>query len=152
MDVSRLGRRELAGMVGGLLLVLGVLLAAYKPSEDNPNANIDGARDAQSMFDVHPILRWLLLLAAIAPFVLAWIIARGHTLSWARGEMTAVVAVAAFGLVFYNGIVDRPGDPSGEIGLQLGYWLALLGTVVMFVTSALRSSETGRPRKPPGTL
>ena len=29
--------------------------------------------------------------AALAPIILAWIIVRGHELSWARGEMTAVV-------------------------------------------------------------
>ena len=32
-------------------------------------------------FETFPILRWLLLLAAIAPLILAYIIVRGHKLS-----------------------------------------------------------------------
>ena len=34
--------------------------------------------------------------------------------------MTAVVAIAAFGLVAYAGFLDRPGEPCGAISLQLG--------------------------------
>ena len=101
-------------------------------------------------WEVHPILRWLLLAAATAPFVLAWIIVRDHTLSWARGEMTVVTSVAAFGLVAYNGFVDRPGDI--EISLRIGFFLALVATLLMVAAAATRSSESERPRKPPGTI
>lgn len=152
MDLSRLGRREFIGMLGGLLLVVGVFLKTYEARPENPNANIDGMTGTVSIWDVHPILRWLLLAAAIAPFVLAYIMARAHKLSWARGEMTAVVSVAVFGLVFYNGVIDRPGTPSGEIELEIGWYVALVGCILMFATSALRSSEGERPRKPPGTI
>ena len=152
MDLSRLGRRELLGMLGGLLLIAGVFIKCYEARPENPNANIDGMTGTVSMWDVHPILRWLLLLAAIAPFVLAYIMAGDRKLSWARGEMTAVVAVAAFGLVFYNGIIDRPGTPSGEIELEIGWYFAAAGALLMFATAALRSSEGERPRKPPGTI
>jgi hypothetical protein len=152
MDLSRLQRNEWMGMLGGLLLVVGIFVKAYEARPENPNANIDGLRGTQAIFDVHPLLKWLLLAAAIAPFILAYIIVRGHKLSWARGEMTAVVAVAAFGLVFYNGIIDRPGTPSGEIELEIGFYIALVGTILMFVGAALRSSESERPRKPPGVL
>ncbi|HYF24551.1 MAG TPA: hypothetical protein VD931_02320 [Baekduia sp.] len=152
MDTSRLGRRELVGLLGGLLLILGVFVKAYEARPENPNANIDGLKGVQAIWDVHPLLRWLLLAAAIAPFILAYIIAANRELSWARGEMSAVVAVAAFGLVFYNGIIDRPGQPAGEIELEIGWYLALAGTIIMFVTAALRSTESERPRKPPGTI
>lgn len=152
MDLSRLGRREWLGMLGAALLVLGVFVKSYEARPENPNANIDGLTGTASIWDVHPVLRWLLLLAAIAPFVLAYIVAADRPLSWARGEMTAVVAVAAVGLVFYNGIIDRPGQPSGEIELEIGWYLAFAGAVLMFATSAMRSSEGGRARKPPGTL
>lgn len=152
MDLSRLQRNEWMAMAGGLLLVIGIFLAAYKTSDSNPNAMIEGERGSLSIWDVHPILRILLLLAAAAPFILTYIIARGHKLSWARGEMTAVVAVAAAGLVFYNGIIDRPGEPSGEISLQVGWVVAFVGTILMFTGAALRSSESERPRKPPGVL
>jgi hypothetical protein len=96
----------------------------------------------------HPALA--LLAAATAPFVLAWIILRGHALSWARGEMTAVTSIAALGLVAYNGFVDRPGDIA--ISLRLGFAAALAATVVMIGAAAKRSSESERPRKPPGTI
>ena len=96
-----------------------------------------------------PHLRWLLPAAATAPFGLAWIILRGHALSWARGEMTVVTSIAAFGLIADNGFVDRPGDIA--ISLRLGLLAALAATVVMVGAAAKRSSESERPRKPPGT-
>jgi hypothetical protein len=82
--------------------------------------------------------------------LLAWIILRGHALSWARGEMTVVTSIAAFGLIAYNGLVDRPGDIA--ISLELGFAVALAATLLMIAAAAKRSSESGRPRKPPGTI
>lgn len=152
MDLSRLKGNEVAALLGGALLIVGVFVKSYEARPENPNANIDGLTGVQAIWDVHPILRWLLLASAAAPFILSYVIVRGHKLSWARGEMTAVVAVAAAGLVFYNGIIDRPGDPSGEIELELGWYVAMLGTLLMFGGAALRSSESERPRKPPGVI
>ena len=55
-------------------------------------------------------MRWpLLLLAAIAPPILAYIVVRGHKLSWAPGELTMVAGFTAFVLIAYNGIIDPPG-------------------------------------------
>ena len=53
------------------------------------------ARTSCTGFETFPILRWLLLLAALAPLILAWILVRGHKLSWAPGEMTMVAGFAA---------------------------------------------------------
>ena len=149
---ARLHRNEYMGMLGGALLAVSVFLPWYGTDSDNRFANIDGERGHQSCFDVHPILRWLLIAAAVAPFILAYIIANDIKLSWARGEMTAVTSIAAFGLVFYNGIIDRPGEPSSAISLEFGWFLALLGTLMMIAGAALRSSEHERARKPPGTI
>jgi hypothetical protein len=66
--------------------------------------------------------------------------------------MTAVVAMAALGLVLYNGIVTRPGEPRSEIGLQIGWFLALLGIILMMVGGAKRATEVERKRKPPGVF
>ena len=77
---------------------------------------------------------------------------RDHALSWPRGEMTAVVSVFAFGLIAYQAFVSKPGDPSSLVHLKWGIFVALLGTVLMFVGSALRSSDVERARKPPGTI
>jgi TRAP-type mannitol/chloroaromatic compound transport system permease small subunit len=148
----RLQRNEYMAMLGGALLAVSVFLPWYGTDADNRFANIGGKRGDQSCFDVHPILRWLLLAAAVAPFILAYIIANDIKLSWARGEMTAVTSIAAFGLVVYNGIIDRPGEPSSAISLELGWFVALLGTLMMIAGAALRSSEHERARKPPGTI
>ena len=107
MDVSKLGRGEIVGVVGAVLLIIGVFVPTY--STDTRLANIDGMQGSLSVWEVHPILRWLLLAAATAPFILAYIVARGHELSWARGEMTSVVAIAALGLIVYNTLIASPG-------------------------------------------
>ena len=151
MNFSALGRGEIVAATGGLLLAVCLFLPWYETS-GNPNAMIDGARGALSGWDVHTILRWLLLAAAAAPVILVWIVIRAHELSWPRGEMTAVVAIAAFGLVGYSGFIDRPGDPPREISLQLGWWGALLGVIFMAVGGAHRASKVERARRPPGVL
>ena len=54
--------------------------------------------------------------------------------------------------MLYNGVIDRPGEPSGAISVKYGWFLALLASLVMTVASAMRSSEHERARKPPGTI
>jgi hypothetical protein len=149
---GRLHRNEFMGMVGGALLALSVFLPWYGTDPDNRFAAINGVRGNQSCWDVHPILRWLILAASVAPFILAYIIATDAKLSWARGEMTMVSSIAALGLIFYNGVIDRPGAPSSAISVKYGWFLALLASLVMIAASAMRSSEHERARKPPGTI
>jgi hypothetical protein len=152
MDLSQLRRGELIAAVGGILLAVGIFLPWYRTSSDNANALIDDRRGDLSAWTVHPIMRWLLLAAAVAPLILVWIIVRDHELSWSRGELTAVVGIAAFGLIFYAGVIDRPGEPRGEISLGIGWFLALLGSILMIVGAAMRSADTDKPRKPPGVF
>src|ERR1700749_4476393 len=152
MQLGRLGRGEILAVVGGILLALGLFLPWYATNPDNANALIDGARGSVSGLSSHPIIGWLLLVAAGAPLILAWIVLRDHQLSWPRGELTAVVAMIAFVLVLYVGVVDRPGEPSGQIQLRLGWYLAVLGTVLEIVGGAMRAGGVERPRKPPGVL
>jgi hypothetical protein len=149
---GRLHRNEFMGMLGGAALALSVFLPWYGTDPGNRFASIDGVRGDQSCWDVHPIMRWLILAASVAPFILAYIIATDAKLSWARGEMTMVTSIAALGLIFYNGVIDRPGSPSSAISLKYGWFLALLASLVMIVASAMRSSEHERARKPPGTI
>ena len=103
-------------------------------------------------WETHQILRWIWIAAAIAPFVLAYIVVRGHKLSWARGEMTAVIGITAFGLAAYNGLIDQPGDPAGLVSTKGGFFVTLFGILLLMGGSALRASESERPRKPPGVL
>jgi hypothetical protein len=152
MHFGRLGRGELVAAVGGLLLAACLFAPWYETDASNPNAQIDGASGSFSGWEIHTTMRWLLLAAAIAPLILIWIVLRDHELSWARGEMTAVVAIAAFGLVAYTGFLDRPGDPKGAISLQPGFYGALLGTILMVGGGAVTAGRTERTRKPPGVL
>ena len=152
MDLRQISRSEIIAAVGGALLALGLFLPWYVPNTDNRNANVNGARDAVSAFDTYPIMRWLLLAAAVAPIVLLYIVVRDHELSWPRGEMTAVIGIIAFGLTAYVGIIDRPGEPPSEISLSYGWFMALLGTILITVGGSYRASTTERPRKPPGVM
>jgi len=152
MNLSRLGRGELLAAGGGLLLALALVLPWYGTNPDNRNAQIDGVRGTVSGWSAFPILHWLLLAAAVAPFILAWVILRDHQLSWPRGELTAVVGMIALVLVLYVGLVDRPGEPSGQIELKAGWFIAVLGCALIIVGGALRAGTSERPRKPPGVL
>ena len=115
--MNRLGRAELVAAVGGLLLAVGVFLPWYSLDRDNPNASIDGATGGAERLG-RPSDPALAAAGrrdgAVHP---GWIVIREHELSWPRGELTAVVGIAAFGLIAYTGLLDRPGSPSGAIGL-----------------------------------
>src|SRR4051794_36683030 len=136
-------------MGGGLLLIISIFLPWYHV---DALGRLNGHSGTFSCWQAHHILRWLLLLAGVAPFILAWIIMRDHALSWPRGEMTAVVSIAAFGLIAYNAFVSKPGTVSSLVSLRLGIIVSLIGSIMMLGGSALRASATERPRKPPGTL
>jgi hypothetical protein len=152
MRPSRLSRSELIAALGGILLAIGVFLPWYVPNTDNRNAIVAGSREAVSAWQAHSLLRYLFIVAAIAPLILLYIVLRDHELSWPRGELTAVVAIAAFGIIGYLGVIDRPGEPPGEIGLGLGWFVAMAGVILMAIGGAMRAGGTERPRKPPGVL
>lgn len=152
MDFRRISQSEIVAAVGGLLLGIALFVKWYEARPENPNANINGLKGVVSAWSAHPTMRYLLLAAALAPLILLYIVVRDHELSWPRGELTAVVGIAAFGLVSYHGIIDRPGDPPGEIELEIGWYIALLGTILIAAGGAMRASGTERPRKPPGVL
>ena len=139
-------------IAGGLIMALGLFLTWYHLK--NANVSVDGTTGPADLsgWEVHTIIRWLLLAAAAAPLILAWIIFRGHALSWPRGEMTAVVAVASLGLIGYVAFVNKPGTVTSLVSLRPGVFVALLGSLLMLGGSAARASSVERPRKPPGVL
>lgn len=152
MNLKLLQRGEVVAMVGGLLLAVGVFIKWYEGVSDLATLNDLKGRFTASGWEAHDYMRYLILAAAVAPFILAWIIARDHQLSWPRGQLTSVVAIAAFGLLLYRGIIDRPGEPSGQIELEWGWYVAMAGALLMLAGSVWRQSETEIKRKPPGTL
>jgi hypothetical protein len=148
---SNLSRGEWIATFGGLVLAIALFVPWYGTDPANHNSQVNGAHEGTfSAWTVHPILRFLLLAAAVAPFILAWIVVREHQLSWPRGELTAVVAIAALGLIFYVGIVQKPGDPPSTISLAAGWFLAIAGSLMMLIGAFMRTSEVQRTRKPPG--
>jgi hypothetical protein len=153
MDFKQLDRGEVIATVGGVLLAISIFLAWY--SLGNGFAHINSCHKAHSScsgWHALTILRFLLLAAAIAPAILAWIIVRGHALSWPRGELTAIVALAALTFIIFRGVIDKPGSPSGEVSVDYGWWVALVGGLLILTGSIWRSRESAARRKPPGVL
>jgi hypothetical protein len=154
LDFSRLSPAEYLGMAAALVLLVSLWLPWFTTSEENPNSAIAGATggDAASAWHVFSSLDVLLVLACAAPFILAWIIARGHRLTWKPGEVTMVVGITAMVLILCNGIIlGRPGD-GVEIGLGIGYLVALLGSAGLLVAGYLRQAIYTEGRKPPGVI
>lgn len=164
MDFSRLDRNRLIlGSISGGLMVISILFLPWYSLDANPS-RVAGAPDTWicgtgdyscTGFETFPIARWLLLLAAFSPLILAWILVRGHKLSWAPGELTMVAGFTAMVLIGYNGIIDKPGQGVAEIGVSLdyGYFVALLGSTGIAATGFLRSQAgQRRVRKAPGTV
>jgi hypothetical protein len=163
MDFSRLDTRRtvFTTLASALLLFSLLFLPWYSLSHDvvrHGSADwICGVNDYKCTgFETFPLMRWLLIAAAFTPLILAWILIRGHRLSWPPGEATMVVGFTAMVLIGYNGIIDRPGSGVQEsgVGLTYGYWIALLGTIGISVAGYLRSLESGgrKERKAPGTV
>jgi len=154
VDFSRISPAELLGMAAAGLLVVSLFLPWFTTSATNSHSFVGGARggDSATAFDTFSTLQWLLIAAATAPFILTWIIARGHTLTWRPGEVTMVVGMVAFVLILCNGIIlGRPGEQP-DIGLDFGYFIALLAAAGMVVAGYLRQAVYTDARKPPGVL
>ena len=149
-------------MVAAAVLVLSLFLEWYSLTTDPSVVSRGGdpsnwacgvGNSSCSGWNTFPVVSVLLILAALAPFILSWIVIRGHALSWPRGEMTAVVGLTAFVLIAFNGLIDKPQDGI-EISLSYGYWLALLASIGIFVSGGFRAVESGGggQRKPPATF
>jgi hypothetical protein len=153
MQFKALNRGELIAIAGGILLGISLFLAWYTLGNEHALLNsCKGPNTKCSGWDALSIARYVLLLAAVAPLILAWIILRGHALSWPRGELTAVIALVALTLTIFRGVLDRPGSPPGEIGIAFGWWVGLFAGLLILVGSVWRSQESAGRRKPPGVL
>src|SRR5688500_3161111 len=155
LDFSRVSPGELLGMGAALVLLLSLWLAWFTTSSDNPNSRLPGGAsggDSANAWEVFSTLAWLLVAACAAPFILTWIVARGHALTWKPGEVTMIVGIVAFVLILCNGIIlGRPGD-SVDIGLGVGYFVGLIASAGLLVAGYLRQAVYGDPRKPPGVI
>lgn len=153
MQFRALNRGELIATVGGIVLGISLLLAWYSLGNGFAQVNsCHGPNTSCSGWHSLLVLRYVFLAAAVAPAILSWIILRGHALTWPRGEMTAVVSVVALVLIIFRGIIDKPGSPSGEISITFGWWVGLVGSLLILAGSVWRSQEQAPRRKPPGVL
>jgi hypothetical protein len=153
MNLKELDRGELVAVAGGILLGVSLFLSWY--SLGNANAQLGTCRGPNTMctgWAALSVLRFVFLIAAVAPLILSWIIARGHALSWPRGELTAVTALVALIMTLFVGVIDHPGSPPGEISVAAGWFVALAADLLILTGSVWRSKESGAGRKPPGVL
>jgi hypothetical protein len=153
MDLRALNRGELIAIVGGILLGISLFLAWFSLGNQFTELNsCHGPNSSCTGWQSLSFMRYLLLAGAVAPLILAWVIIRGHALTWPRGELTAVVAVIAFVLTVFRGLIDKPGAPADQISIDFGWGVALAGTLLMIAGAVWRSQESAPRRKPPGVL
>jgi hypothetical protein len=156
----RLQRTELVGLGAAALLVIALFLPwfslTHSPQRFEQKAWICGAGNYDcSGWSTFPIDRFLFLAAAAAPIILTYFIITAQRGQYPTGEFTMTVGLAVIVLAGYNGFIDKPGSGiKFGIGLEYGFFLALLAGVAMAVAGALRSLESGggAPRKPPATF
>jgi hypothetical protein len=152
MDLTRLMRGEFIGFAGSAVLFLSLYLDWFE-TKPRSNGRINGEAGTFNAWDTFSALDWLLVGACSAPFILAWIIVRGHELTWRPGEVTMIVGMTAFVLIVLNGIVlGKPGEPDSEISRKVGYLVGLGGALLILAGGFIRQAEGVRARKPPGTF
>ena len=137
MDFKQIDRGELIAVVGGMLLLISLFLDWF--TLGNPNtvlnqcthpAHFGAPSTSCSGWDSLSAIRYLLLLGSLAPLILAYIIIRGHALSWPRGELTAVTALAVLTITVLPrpdcqaGLTSRPDRDRLRLGRGDGRWAA----------------------------
>jgi hypothetical protein len=168
-SIKRLHWYEYLGFFGAAVLAASLFLpwfatscaskaaaqAASKisPGGDcNPNSVYNGARGDFTAFQTFKYLDWLLVAACVAPFILAYIIARGHSLSWKPGEVTMIVGMIAFALILLNGIIlGKPGD-TVDMEFRIGWFVGLLAAGILMAAGTLRQALHADAAKPPGVM
>ncbi len=162
LSFKRLHWAEFVGFAGVGILLGSMFLPWFgtscerigpaTPDGCNPNSILNGKRGDFNAFETYAIMDVLLVLACIAPFVLAYLVIRESQLSWRPGEVTMIVGMVAAALIWLNGIIlGRPGD-SVDISIEIGYWIGLIGANMILAGGLIRQALGGRTRKPPGTL
>ena len=158
LNLSRLTAAEGVGILFAIIFGISLFLPWFGTDSQNPNSIITSANpdigpgETGSAWQVYPWVKWAFLAAVIAPFILAWIVARGHKLSWKPGEVTMIVGITAFILVLCNGVILGKPEEKIEIGFQFGYPIALVSSLGMAVCGFIRQAYYTDAKKPPGVI
>jgi hypothetical protein len=153
MHFKDLSRGELLAIIGGILLLISLFLPWFTlGNQHTVIQSCQGPHTKCTGWDSLGPVRYVLLAAAVAPAILSYIVIRGHALSWPRGELTAVIAMTALILTIFAGLIDKPGMPKAEIGLTIGWFVAVAADLLILVGSVWRAQKSGARRKPPGVL
>lgn len=162
VDFRRLGLGDMVAAGGGLLLFISMFLPWFNVEPGPGDRDLCGQGveecsgfDTFSLFAtlIIPGMDLLMVGAAIAPWILVWIVVRGHELSWPPGEVTMIVGAIAATLILYNGLIDRVGTTREFVSLDLGWYIGLLGSLAIVAGGAISQIRRGGvQRKPPGTF
>lgn len=153
MKITRLGWAEMVGLTASIVLLASLWMPWFLTATGNPNSRVLGIRSQRetiTAFVSYSTFSWVLVVACIAPLVLALIVVSGTTLSWDRGELTAIIGVCCAVLILYNGLLG--GKPHDCVGCSLGpgWYVALFSCLGIFFGGVLRMAERGVTNKPPG--
>jgi hypothetical protein len=163
LDFSKVSPGELMGMGAALILLGSLWLPWFTTNGDNPNSALVCGNnppgdcavapgESASAWQVFSTLDILLALACAAPFILTWIIARGHKLTWKPGEVTMIVGILYVVLILCNGIILGRPEPGIEVGLGVGWFVGLFASLGLLVAGYLRQAIYETARKPPGVI
>jgi hypothetical protein len=162
VDFRRLGLGDIVAAAGGLLVFVSMFLTWFgvKPGPGDRDVCGQGVESCSGFDTFHlfaaliiPGMDILMVAAALAPWILVWIVVRGHELSWPPGEVTMISGAAAATLILYNGLIDRVGATREFVTLDVGWYLALLGSLAIVAGGAISQVRRGGvTRRPPGTF
>jgi hypothetical protein len=167
LDFHLLGLPELITTVGGAALVWSLWLPWFGTSCDSLSPASPAGCNPHSVFDAKPgvdrtlgqfdaaeafaSLPLLLIIAAVIPLVVAWMIARGGREGFRPGEAVMIAGIYASVLVLLNGLVlGIPGEQTVDASLQWGYFVAIAGALALTTGGLLRQARDLRGRTPPG--
>ncbi len=64
--------------------------------------------------------------------------------------MTAIIAISALTFTVFRGVIDKPGIASRRDRHHHGWWIGLVGGLLILIGSVARTKESMTTRKPPG--
>ena len=161
-DLNKLEWSEYLGFAGAAVLFGSMFLTWWSTScvtgqnpqqtGCNPNSLLNGKRGDFNAFQTYGFLDILLVAACAAPFILAYILVRGHDLTWRPGEITMIVGMTAGALILLNGIIlGKPGEAI-DLSFGVGYFVGLIGANMILAGGVLRQALYSGVRKPPGVF